>query len=285
MTNWSTSSIKTPSLARNLKNLSKFSLSKEIESNDRKKYKTMSKRRYYQSLTKSVSNEIINKNNLKCPSFNNDINISIDKDVRTKSSVSFNKTNFNFDKKDDKISYSLTKEQNIINTKADTNDKTNNLKDNESQDNIIIQDFENEDNEIKIISESKINSIIDKEKENPDITSITFESLISNSNIPTLDSNKYVYKDAIGEGSFGTIFEVEEKDSGKKYAIKKIICRDLQQLIKQKQQLEFAYSIQHENIMKIYKAQINCLDFSTYSINILMELAISDWNQEIKKEL
>ena len=43
------------------------------------------------------------------------------------------------------------------------------------------------------------------------------------------------------------------------------------------------YSIDHENIMKIYKAQIKCLDFSTYSISILMELAISDWNQEILK--
>ena len=77
--------------------------------------------------------------------------------------------------------------------------------------------------------------------------------------------------------------KLKKKKTRKKYAIKKIICRDMQQLIKQKEQLEFVYSIKHENIMKIYKAQIKCLDFSTYSISVLMELAISDWNNEIIK--
>ena len=35
--------------------------------------------------------------------------------------------------------------------------------------------------------------------------------------------------------------------------------------------------------MKIYKVQIKPLDFSTYSINVLMELAKSAWNLEILK--
>jgi serine/threonine protein kinase len=108
-----------------------------------------------------------------------------------------------------------------------------------------------------------------------------FEELIKNCNIPKFDTNDYIYKNSIGEGSFGTIFEVEEKNTGKKYAIKKIISIDIQELIKQMKQLELEFSIKNDNIIKIYKIEIKCLDFSTYSINVLMELAISDWNQEI----
>ena len=182
------------------------------------------------------------------------------------------------------------KDLNILNTKLNTNTYTNNdrtiiIKENENQDNINFLEFEkNEEFELNIVSQSRINSIINKDNQNNILYNpIEFEELIKNCNIPIFELNDYIYKDSIGEGSYGTIFEVEDKNTGKKYAIKKIICRDMQQLIKQKEQLEFAYSIKHENIMKIYKAQINCLDFSTYSISVLMELATSDWNQEILK--
>ena len=265
-----------------------ISLKQERESlNDRKKYKTMSKRRYYQNLTKNNSKEKNNQNNIHISYFINNLSISLDNDRK---SIKYTETNTNdFSKFNDK--YTITnyiKELNIINTNANTNsntnnDKTNNIKDNESQDeNIDLVDFDYDDN--NRINESRINSILNREKENPNnilYSPKKFDEIIKSCNIPSFGTTDYIYKIAIGEGSYGTIFEVEEKNTGKKYAIKKIICRDLQQLIKQKEQLEFAYSIQHENIMKIYKAQINCLDFSTYSISVLMELAISDWNQEI----
>ena len=35
--------------------------------------------------------------------------------------------------------------------------------------------------------------------------------------------------------------------------------------------------------MKIFNVQYKCLDFTTYSIYVLLELAISDWNKEIKE--
>ena len=87
------------------------------------------------------------------------------------------------------------------------------------------------------------------------------DELIQSCTIPKFEINDYYYKDSIGEGTFGTIYEVEEIKTGNRYTIKKIICKDIQELIKQKSQLELEYSLDHENIMKIYEAQIRCLDF------------------------
>ena len=264
-----------------------LSSKEEIDSLDRKKCKTTSKRRYYQNLIKH-SKEKDNKNknisnfidNIKTPLTNNN-----------KSCINID-TNFSVLNKLTDNNYNSMKDFHIINanTNANTNtnnDKTNNIKDlNEidNQSNIDIIDFEEEQS--NIVSQSKINSIINKGNENQSnilYNQEKLDELIQNCNIPKFETNDYFYKDSIGEGTFGTIYEVEEIKTGNRYAIKKIICKDIQELIKQKSQLELEYSLDHENIMKIYKAQIRCLDFSTYSISVLMELAISDWNQEILK--
>ena len=282
------------------KSLFQLSLKNGIDTLDKRKSKTMSKRRYYQSLTqknlreKDIKNESTNISNF-IKKINSQKNNYFKSEINEINTIIFNKQSEN-------NSVNYMKEYNIINnntniiynTNNDKNDKTNNIKDNnennkendnenDTQDNIDLIDFEFEE-KANIASDSRINSIINKG--NNDLNNILynplqFEELIKNCNIPKFDTNDYIYKNSIGEGSFGTIFEVEEKITGKKYAIKKIICIDIQELIKQIKQLELEFSISNDNIIKIYKIEIKCLDFSTYSINVLMELAISDWNQEI----
>ena len=49
--------------------------------------------------------------------------------------------------------------------------------------------------------------------------------------------------------------------------------------------MELVFSLKHKNIMKLYKLQFKCLDFSTYGINVLMERAQMDWGMEIAKRI
>jgi serine/threonine protein kinase len=52
-----------------------------------------------------------------------------------------------------------------------------------------------------------------------------------------------------------------------------------------KKEMELLYSINHENIMKIFKIQIKRVDFGTYSFDILMEKAEKDWITEIRQRI
>ena len=99
--------------------------------------------------------------------------------------------------------------------------------------------------------------------------------------LPEIDIEDYVLLDPIGEGAFGKIYLVKNKSDGSKYALKKIICNDLIEVNKIQQQLELIYLKQHPNIMKVFGVEYKCLDITTYSLYILMELGLSDWNQDI----
>ena len=101
--------------------------------------------------------------------------------------------------------------------------------------------------------------------------------------IPEFDIDDYDYLEPIGDGSYGKIYLVKNKDDNSKYALKKIICHDLKEVKNIQKELELVYSTIHENLMKIIAIQYKCLDITTYSIYILMELGLSDWNEEIKR--
>ena len=101
--------------------------------------------------------------------------------------------------------------------------------------------------------------------------------------LPEFDADDYEYIEPIGEGAYGKIYSVKNIDNGKKYALKKIICNDLMAINKIQSNLELIYSKEHDHIMKIMGIEYKCLDITTYSLYILMELGISDWNDEIKR--
>ena len=107
--------------------------------------------------------------------------------------------------------------------------------------------------------------------------------IIKEGRIPTFNIEKFIFKNPIGEGSFGKIYLIEKELTHEQFALKKIICNSLKEVKQFQKVFELVYSKKHKNIMKIYNIEYKCLDSTTYSIYVLMELALSDWNKEIKK--
>ena len=110
-------------------------------------------------------------------------------------------------------------------------------------------------------------------------------SLINNTNIPSFQESDYNYIRPIGEGTYGVVYLVQNNENDEQFALKKIVCRDYNELIKHKNELELMYSVKHENILKICGLQFKYLDETTTAIYVLMELAKDDWNNEIKRRM
>ena len=112
------------------------------------------------------------------------------------------------------------------------------------------------------------------------------DNLMKNCPVPHFEDKDYFYIRSIGEGSFGKIYLVENKKSGEQYALKKVICKDYQELLNFKKEFELLYSLKsNNNIMRIYKLQIKSLDMTTSCLYVLMERAQNDWNLEIKRRI
>ena len=100
--------------------------------------------------------------------------------------------------------------------------------------------------------------------------------------------NDYTIIKKIGQGSFGQIFQVEDKYKNK-FAMKKIILtseNDIKKIEKEYQILiDLNLQINKEkpilNLVKIYGYTSKQLDPTTYVMYVLMELAIADWEKEI----
>ena len=130
-----------------------------------------------------------------------------------------------------------------------------------------------------------IKTNLDNKKQSLDdiMTKEKIKELSNNYSIPTFDDKDYNYIKLIGEGSYGRIYLVEDKNTKEEYALKKVICTSYNELLKFKKEFELLYSLQNPNIMSIYKLQIKNLDFTTSCLYVLMERAQFDWNIEIKR--
>ena len=117
------------------------------------------------------------------------------------------------------------------------------------------------------------------------ISQDNLNSLASKTSIPTIDENDYDYIKSIGEGSYGIVYLVQNKKTLEQFALKKIVCRDFNELIKHKNELELNFSIKHKHILSLCGLQFKYLDETTSSIYVLMELAQNDWNKEIKRRM
>ena len=110
-------------------------------------------------------------------------------------------------------------------------------------------------------------------------------NIISKCSIPLMNVEDYILTKKIGEGSYGIIFSVVSKKDKKQYALKKIVSNKLKQIGEFTKEFELVHLCNHDNIMKIYNFCIRILDPTTYALYVLMELAKSDWDKEIKKKL
>ena len=165
--------------------------------------------------------------------------------------------------------------------------------------NKIIPEEKNEKNEKKENSYENLSTINEKVNEqNSNFTTINndillneqnsaiyteeeFFSNVKNCKIPFFKESDIKFIKCIGEGSHGKIYLVEEKKSGKQFALKRILCQDLNETLEFKEQFEMVYSLNHNNLVKIYNILFKYLDITAYSIFLLMEKAKYDWRTEI----
>ena len=173
-----------------------------------------------------------------------------------------------------------TKNSNLKITEENSKEEVINLNNNSENKNESITNTNN----IKINNEVKDKFKFDLMK-NVIVSVETIEQLSKESVIPIFNDKDFRYIRPIGEGSYGLIYLVENIHNRRQYALKKILCKDLYEIIKHKNQLELIYSMKHKNIMEIYNLQYKHLDNTTYAIYILMERAQNDWSIDIRKRI
>jgi serine/threonine protein kinase len=145
------------------------------------------------------------------------------------------------------------------------------------------------ENEITINSNENLNLVKDKFKydlmRNVIVSQETISQIAKDSIIPIFNDKDYRYIRPIGEGAYGLIYLVENVHNRKQFALKKILCKDLYEIMKHKNQFELIYSMNHKNIMEIYNLQYKYLDKTTYAIYVLMERGLKDWSIDIRKRI
>lgn len=98
-------------------------------------------------------------------------------------------------------------------------------------------------------------------------------------------SEEYVILKQIGQGTFGKIYEVEDK-SKRKFAMKKILTSSLDEvtaLINEYEMLKSISSSCKHGLLNIHGMQTKKLDKKTHAMYVLMDLAVRDWEKEIER--
>ena len=109
--------------------------------------------------------------------------------------------------------------------------------------------------------------------------------ILNNTKISQFNLEDYSIYRKLGEGSYGIIHCIINEKTKEKYALKKIIAHSLKKIAEFTKEFELVHICHHPNILKIYGLNINILDQSTYSLQVLMEKAERDWDKDIKRRL
>ena len=137
-----------------------------------------------------------------------------------------------------------------------------------------------DDTQMEIIIE---NDIIKRDPTLYNSIQTKIRKILSKGHLPIFNIDNYKIEKQIGEGSFGHIYQVMNKKSYIKYAMKKIIANNLTSLETFQLEFEIAHQNTHQNILNIIGICIRCLDQTTFVLYVLMELALYDWDFEIEQ--
>ena len=139
-----------------------------------------------------------------------------------------------------------------------------------------------EDNKIYMSTTPNMESINNKEMQKMERK---ISRILQNGKIDLFNINDFLIMRQLGEGSYGIIYQVQERATKKRFALKKIIAHDLDEVVAFQREFELVNSVDHTNIMKIFGICIRNLDMTTIAIYVLMEMALLDWDDEIRKHL
>jgi hypothetical protein len=121
------------------------------------------------------------------------------------------------------------------------------------------------------------------ENNNEDNNELTKETIKDGegSTLKEFEFEDYNIITQLGEGSFGKIYLVEDKNKNF-FSLKKIIANDDIELDSFTQEYELVNKVRHKNILKILGICKRELDSTTHVLYILMEVGMTDWEKEIK---
>ena len=108
-------------------------------------------------------------------------------------------------------------------------------------------------------------------------------SLVSRSKLPLFNIDDYLIWEKIGDGSNGEIFVVTNNITNKNYAVKIIKEEDITPLEFIIKEFEIIYQNKHEHIVNLYGICIRCVHKNLYTLYVLMDLGICDWEEEISR--
>ena len=111
------------------------------------------------------------------------------------------------------------------------------------------------------------------------------KTMLSKGKLPLFNIKNYIIKKQIGDGSYGFIYQVVQKDTRKEYAIKKIISSDISTLKDFQTEFEIVHQNPHKYILNLYGICINIIDSDNFILYVLMDLADCDWEMEINEYL
>ena len=121
-----------------------------------------------------------------------------------------------------------------------------------------------------------------KDKELYEQIKLTFDCLVKGIKIKFFNVDEYKIIKSIGEGTYGTIYEVQNKKNNQKFAMKKLVANNLEKLELFLKSFEITNFLKHENIIDILGIYIKYLDINKFILYILMPLSETDWDSSIK---
>ena len=105
---------------------------------------------------------------------------------------------------------------------------------------------------------------------------------IENNGLKDFNINDYKVITQLGQGTFGKIYLVQDKNN-ELFSMKKIILSeelDVQSVINE---YKMCQKLKHSNVVTILGIYNNKLDTTTYVVYVLMEVGLTDWEKEIRK--
>ena len=103
----------------------------------------------------------------------------------------------------------------------------------------------------------------------------TVLSAVSQDEVLQVGSHKVIVERELAEGGFSKVYLVRENDSGRKFALKKMVAQSREQLDEAKWEMKIHRELDHPNILKIIDASIlpSPRSRNMQEINILLPLA------------
>ena len=228
------------------------------------------------NIYKKATNSAYNKEKTGTNKSNGGDNITVNNFI-TNNDENLDKMYKNSKNKNNELSHTNRRDKkNILYKDKDDKDykdssKFISIQDNDDINNDSIRNsFINGGNSVKEVETPKKSKSFVNEDKNSD-----------NDELKEFNFNDYKIITQLGQGTFGKIYLVQDKNN-ELFSMKKIILSeelDVQTVINE---YKMCQKLKHPNVVKILGIYNNKLDRTTYVVYVLMEVGLTDWEKEIR---